>query len=116
MRSVITDLLPGPGLAMAMVLTASISVTAGFHAPAPGEDLVPLAGAEELVDLSQDEGWIRWSAMTGGVSAHTVRGWPSQVGDVELGGGMVIERPLDGRTGEIQFGEKPMSIEFVVRG
>ena len=46
------------------------------------------------------------------MSSLVVKGWPVEIGDTELGGGLVIGRPEDGSVGVIDFGEKPMSVRF----
>jgi len=106
------------GLVLAMMATvaATFSASALFEAPAPGLDLEPAAGAEQVIDLVQGESAILWTALTGDVTSYLVLGWPETRGEVELGGALVMERPEDGGVGVIDFGDKPMSIEFSLEG
>lgn len=99
--------------ALAMAATM-ISQSAVFEAPAPRSDLRPVAGAENLIDLSQQEGAIIWSSLAGEVAFHSVTGWPSTWGDAELGGGMIMQRPADGMAGVITFPVKPRLVEFAL--
>lgn len=102
----------GLGLAALLTTGAALAATASFEAPGPGMDLDPVGGAGALVDLIQGQEHIVWSALTGTVTSYTAVGWPSTIGDAEIGGAMVIERPADGSAGVIDFGDKPMSLEF----
>lgn len=116
MQRVINTRLVGLGLAALLTLGAAFSATATFQASEPGSGLEPVGGAADLVSLLQGQEHIVWSALTGSVNSYTVIGWPSATGDVELGGAMVIERPSDGATGVIDFGEPPMTLEFEISG
>lgn len=111
MQSVITL----PTRLLAAVLAVALS-TAVYTATSPGEDLTPVGGAAQLVQIVQDNALIRWTALTGNVVSHTVTGWPVEIDGQQLGGGMVIERPADGGAGVIDIGEKPMSVEFQIDG
>lgn len=114
MHGVMASLLSLPAVAMALLMAAAVSGTAVFHAPTPGDDLAPVGSAAEMVGLLQGERSILWTAAVGSVSSYTVWGWPSEQGDAELGGGMVVRRPEDGMAGVISFTEKPMTLEFIV--
>lgn len=99
-----------------LTIAAAFSATATFQSSAPGSGLEPVGGAESLISLLQGREHLVWSALTGTVSSYTVRGWPTTEGDVELGGALVIEQPADGLTGVIDFGERPMMLEFEIEG
>lgn len=116
MQRVINLRLFGLGLAALLTIGATFSVTATFSASEPGSGLEPVGGAAELVSLLQGQEHIVWTALTGSVTSYTVVGWPVSDGDVELGGAMVMERPADGSTGVIDFGERPMTLSFELNG
>jgi hypothetical protein len=106
----------GISLAALTIIAAAFSASALYEAPAPGLDLEPVAGAEKVIDLVQGESAILWTALAGDVTSYLVLGWPETHGEVELGGALVLERPEDGGAGVIEFGDKPMSIEFTLGG
>ena len=108
--------LVGLGLAGILLTAAAFSTTAFFSAPAPGSDLNPVGGAEKVISLIQGQETVLWTALTGTVSSYQILGWPTSDGTHNLGGGLVIERPESGSAGVIDFGEKPMSIEFSLEG
>lgn len=116
MQSVIKSRVIGLGVAAALTIAATFSATATFESSAPGLGLEPVGGAERLISLIQGQQHLAWSALAGSVTSLRVAGWPSSSGDVELGGGVMIERPSDGEAGIIAFGEKPMSLEFQLNG
>lgn len=116
MQNVMTSRITGLGMAAILTIAAAFSATATFESSGPGLGLEPVGGAETLVSLIQGQEHILWSALTGTVTSYQVVGWPSQSGDVELGGALMIERPENGATGVIDFGEKPMSLEFELNG
>jgi hypothetical protein len=93
-------------------MAASASLTARFTAEQPGLDLQPIGTAEQLISLVQGQHSILWVSTTGTVSDITVRGWPVDDGEVELGGGLTITRPDGGEAGVIEFDEKPMTVAF----
>lgn len=107
-------------LALAVVMfllaAATFAHTAVFTAAEPGADLAPTGQAEELVQILQGSQTVLWTSLSGNVTSYAVQGWPSRVGDSDLGGGLVIERPEDGSAGVIDFGEKPMSLSFELDG
>jgi hypothetical protein len=47
---------------------------------------------------------------------YRVEGWPTTFGENDLGGGVVMERPVDGTAGVIEFGDKPMTLSFETSG
>jgi hypothetical protein len=96
------------GLAIALALSA----TALFQAPRPGADLDPVGGADNVVQILQGNQNILWTSLSGNVTGYVVQGWPSKTGDTELGGALMMERPANGQAGVIDFGEKPMTLEF----
>lgn len=102
----------GLALAALALMAASITGTAVFEASSPGANLAPLNGADELVEILQTNQRVLWTALNGSVSSLVVKGWPVEIRDAELGGGLVIERPEDGSVGVIDFGGKPMSVRF----
>ncbi len=106
----------GVALAALALMAASITGTAfyeaSYKASSPGADLTPLNGADELVEILQTNQRVLWTALNGSVSSFVVKGWPIEIGDAELGGGLVMERPENGSVGVIDFGEKPMSVRF----
>ncbi len=106
----------GLALAGAAVVAASFAASALYRAPAPGFDLLPVAGADEVVEIAQSQSAILWTALTGSVTSYLVLGWPESDGEVELGGALVLERPDDGLAGVIDFGYKPMSVQFTLDG
>lgn len=116
MRAVINYRLVGLGLGALLTVTAAFSATALFAASSPGSDLKPVGGAEMVIDLIQGQEAILWSSITGTVNSLTAVGWPTTDGVHELGGALVIERPDDGSAGVIDFGEKPMTVEFDISG
>jgi hypothetical protein len=111
MQGVITRSLAGLGLAAVLTVTAGGAV-AVFAAGGPGENLSPADGAELLVDLTQVNGSLLWSSLGGPVSLVETRGWPSDDGTHQLGGGLVIERPANELAGTVDIGEPPMSVTF----
>lgn len=100
------------GLAAILLTAATFGADALFEARQPGADLEPVAGAEQVIQLLQGQRSLLWTSLGGTVNAYTVTGWPSQDGDTELGGALMIHRPEDGTAGVIAFGEKPMSLRF----
>ncbi len=114
MEGVNTNRHMGIGLAALLVTAALFATSVGFAAPRPGADLVPLDGAETVIDLIQGNQALLWSSLSGPVSAHVTLGWPKSDGTHELGGALIMELPADARTGVIVFGEKPMTVEFSV--
>jgi hypothetical protein len=112
MQKVLTLRITGLTLAGLVLAAASFSATAQFIASSPGADLEPVGVAEKLVSLTQASNHILWVSTTGTVSNITVRGWPVDDGEVELGGGMTITRPDGGKAGVIDFDEKPMTVAF----
>jgi hypothetical protein len=116
MQKVTTSRLAGLGMAAILTIAAAFSTTATFESPAPGLGLEPVGGAESLISLIQGREHIFWSALTGTVTSYQIVGWPSQSGDVELGGALMIERPENGSTGIIDIGEKPMTLDFELNG
>lgn len=103
-----------PLVAGLLLMAASGSVTAQFAADRPGLDLKPVGTAEQLVSLVQGQNNILWVSTTGTVSDITVRGWPVDDGEVELGGGLIITQPDGGEAGVIEFDEKPMTVVFEI--
>jgi hypothetical protein len=97
---------------LAIVLAASTSAL--FQAARPGADLAPTGGSENLVQILQGNQNILWTSLSGSVSSYVVQGWPSKTADVELGGALMMERPANGEAGVIEFGEKPMTLEFKI--
>lgn len=116
MQNVTKSRVVGLGMAALLTIAATFPATATFESSAPGLGLEPVGGAESLISLIQGQEHLLWTALTGTVTSYQVLGWPSQSGDVELGGALMIERPADSSTGVIDFGEKPMSLEFQLNG
>jgi hypothetical protein len=116
MQNVTKSRIAGLGMAAILTIAAAFSTTASFESSAPGLGLEPVGGAESLISLIQGQEHILWSALTGTVTSYQIVGWPSQSDDVELGGALMIERPEDGSTGVIDFGERPMTLEFELNG
>lgn len=106
----------GIGLAGLLTMAAAFSASALFQAPSPGTNVMPINGAELVVDLIQGQETLLWSTLSGNVTGYTVFGWPSQVDGHDLGGALMMENPKSGVAGVIAFGEKPMSVEFDVSG
>ena len=100
------------GLAIALALGTS----ALFQASHPGADLAPVGGSQNLVQILQGNQNILWTSLSGSVTSYVVQGWPSKMGDTELGGALMMERPANGEAGVIDFGEKPMTLEFQIDG
>lgn len=104
-------------LALAVVTTAlALGAGALFQAPRPEADLVPSGGSENLVQILQGSQHILWTSLSGGVTSFVVQGWPSTRGDNELGGALMMEHPANDEAGVIDFGEKPMKLEFEIDG
>ncbi|HSO49015.1 MAG TPA: hypothetical protein VLS86_00595, partial [Acidimicrobiia bacterium] len=102
-------------LALGVVATAlALSAGALFQASSRGADLAPIAGAETLVRVLQENQNVLWTSLRGNVTSYVVQGWPSSSGDTELGGAMMMERPASGEAGVIDFGEKPMTLRFEI--
>ena len=101
-------------LAMAAMAFAA-SQTAMFEAPAPGEPLVPLGSAAELIQLVQATDAILWTTLGAEVKTTTVLGWPVETGDAELGGALVMEEASDGEIGLIQLADQPRSVHFELK-
>jgi len=94
---------------------ASFGGAALFRADRPGADLAPVGGAAEVIHILQGNQTVLWTSLSNGVvTSYRVQGWASTVDGNELGGAVVIERPLDGTAGVIDFGEKPKSVTFEV--
>lgn len=99
-----------------LLAAASFTGTALFQADRPGADLAPVGNAAEVVQILQGNGTVLWTTMSGVVTFYRVQGWASTVDGNDLGGGVVIERPEDGRAGVIDLGEKPKTLGFEVSG
>jgi hypothetical protein len=98
------------GLAIAL----AVGTSALFQAPRPGVDLAPTGGSESLIQILQGNQNILWTSLSGSVTSFVVQGWPSTTGNSELGGALMLARPANGEVGVIDFGEKPMSLEFQI--
>ena len=103
-----------PLLGALLLVAASLGGTALFRAESPGADLQPVNGAASTVQVLQGNKTVLWTALSGSVSLYRVEGWPTSIGDNELGGAVMMERPADGTAGVIEFGEKPRSVSFEV--
>jgi hypothetical protein len=101
-------------LAVALLLAASIGGSALFRSETPGADLEPVGGAGSMVQVLQGNKTVLWTALSGSVDLYRVEGWAKTMGDTELGGALVLERPADGTAGVIEFGEKPKSVSFEI--
>jgi hypothetical protein len=97
-----------------LLVAASLSGTALFRAESAGADLQQVNGAASMVQVLQGNRTVLWTALSGSVSLYRVEGWPTRIGDNELGGAVVMERPADGTAGVIEFAEKPRSVSFEV--
>jgi hypothetical protein len=97
-----------------LLVAASLGGTALFRAESPGADLQPANGAASMMQVLQGNETVLWTALSGSVSLYRVEGWPVSIGDDELGGALMMERPADGTAGVIEFGEKPRSVGFEV--
>jgi hypothetical protein len=97
-----------------LLVAASLGGTALFRAESPGADLQPVNGADSVVQILQGNRTVLWTALSGSVSLYRAEGWPTRIGDNELGGAVMMERPADGTAGVIEFGEKPRSVSFEV--
>jgi hypothetical protein len=95
-----------------LLMAASIGGSALFRSDRPGADLQPVGGADSIVQVLQGNRTVLWTALSGSVSLYRVEGWPSTVGDSDLGGAVMMERPADGTAGVIEFGEKPRAVSF----
>ncbi len=103
-------------LAALLLMAAVSSGSSVFRAAAPGQDLEPVNGAEEVIQLLQGSRTILWTTLGASVSSVVTLGWPSASNGSELGGALVMEIPADGSAGVIDFGEKPMSATFETAG
>jgi hypothetical protein len=101
-----------PLLAALLLMAASIGGTAVFRAASPGDDLRPVDGAASMVQVLQGNRTVLWTALSGSVSMFRVEGWPTTIGEHDLGGAVMMERPADPTAGVIDFGEKPRSVSF----
>lgn len=100
----------------ALLIAATVTSTAVFRAPAPGAPLLPVSGADDVVQILQGQQTILWTTLWGRVQSLVVQGWPTAADEAELGGGLYMERPEDGSAGVIAFGERPMSLHFQAEG
>lgn len=100
------------GMAAIVTLAATFGATATFTASSPGEPLRPVGDAGSFVRIIQGQEHLLWTSLGGAVTSYTVVGWPTQHGEVELGGAMTIERSSDGSAGVIEVGEAPKSVQF----
>jgi hypothetical protein len=57
---------------------------------------------------------VLWTALSGSVTMYRVEGWPTTLREHDLGGAVMMERPIDGTAGVIEFGEKPQSVGFEI--
>jgi hypothetical protein len=105
-----------PITAAFLLTAASIGGTALFRAEAPGADLEPVDGAQSIVQVLQGNRTLLWTVLSGSVSMYRVEGWPTTFGENDLGGGVMMERPVDGTAGVIEFGDKPMTLSFETSG
>ena len=96
----------------AMLTLAAGGAAAVFAAGGPGENLSPLNGAEKLVEITQVSNSLVWTSLAGNVSLVETRGWASSDGTHDLGGALVIERPVNPLAGTVNIGEKPESVTF----
>ena len=103
-------------VAVFLLTAAALGTTAFFSADRPGADLRPVDGAEEVVQILQGNRTVLWTALSGSVGLYRVEGWPVSANGNDLGGALVIERPVDGSAGVIDFGDKPKSIVFEIEG
>jgi hypothetical protein len=101
-------------LAALVMAAASFVATAVFAADGPGSNLAPVGGADQMIEILQGNQTILWSSLSGSVVAYRVEGWPETIDGNELGGALVIERPVDTDAGVIDFGEKPKSLGFEI--
>ena len=108
--------LVGLGLVAATLVAATTTSVAHFQAANPGADLSPSSGAGGLVEIVQGQETVLWTALTGTVTNITTLGWPTSDGTHDLGGALMIERPVDETVGIVDFGEKPMSMRFELEG
>jgi hypothetical protein len=97
-----------------LLMAASVGGTVLFRSEAPGADLEPIDGAGSVVQVLQGNRTVLWTALSGSVSMYRVEGWPVTIEDNDLGGAVVIERPVDGTAGVIDFGDKPKTVEFEI--
>ena len=86
-----------------LLMAASVGGTVLFRSEAPGADLEPIDGAGSVVQVLQGNRTVLWTALSGSVSMYRVEGWPVTIEDNDLGGAVVIERPVDGTAGVIDF-------------
>lgn len=100
---------------VAALLAVVVSATsiAMFEADQPGHRLTPVGNAADLVRIVQGQNSIMWTSMGGVVESYRVQGWPSSTGDLEMGGGVVIEK-LTADAGVIQA-SNPKSLTFTIR-
>jgi hypothetical protein len=99
-------------MAAMLTLTAAGGAVAVFAAGGPGESMLPIGGADQLVRLTQSNSSVLWTSMAGNVSIVETLGWPSSDGTHDLGGALVMEVPQNPTAGAVSIGEKPMLMEF----
>lgn len=102
-------------LAALALTAAAMTTSAVFEAPAPGADLSPLGGADQLIEILQGNETVLWTSLSGPVDSYRVEGWPETIEGNDLGGGLVIER-TDAEAGVIDLGQKPRSLTFDIEG
>lgn len=95
-----------------LTLIAAGGAVASFAAGGPGENLSPLRGAEDLIDLVQSQNSILWTSIGGEVAIVKTTTWGSSDGVHDLGGALFLEQPSDPLAGTINVGEKPASVDF----
>jgi hypothetical protein len=101
-------------LAALVMAAASFAATAVFVADRPGSNLAPVGGADLMIEILQGNQTILWSSVSGSVASYRVEGWPVTIDGNDLGGALVIERPVDTEAGVIDFVEKPKSLSFEI--
>lgn len=104
-----------PRFLVALLLTGSMAIasTAQFEAPAPGALLEPVGNAASMIRLIQGNNTVLWTSNGPSVDSVRVQGWPVETGTDVLGGGVMISK-ASGDNGVIAFGERPMSLGFLL--
>jgi hypothetical protein len=100
-------------VAAALVTALALTSTARFEAESPGATLDPVGDSGALVQLVQGHRSILWNSLAGTVEVLQIIGWPGDDGATQIGGALMIEK-VDDVAGVINFGERPMSLQFDV--
>lgn len=111
----ILPVLSRAALALVALMVGGSALVAVYEAPEPGAALEPVGSAAEIVTLDQDATSVRFETFDALVDQVAIQGWPTQVAGNELGGALMVVA-VGARTGSVEFGEMPRTVEFRLSG